>query len=77
MKRSSMVQLMTNEYHTSLRGGMSEMTDEERMDYLLAAIEEAGMEPPKIKYFNLDKSGKLHYSMRNGELLNMWELEDE
>lgn len=46
MKRSDMVKFITQEYAASHRGGMSEMTDEERMSYILVKLEEAGMKPP-------------------------------
>lgn len=73
MKRSKVLDII---YNTLLSNGV-EMFESDIHKLVLDALEEAGMEPPKIKYFNLDKNGKLHYSLRNGELLNMWEAEDE
>lgn len=46
MKRSEVVKHLTNEYHRSQRGGMSEMSDEERMSFILNSLEEIGMLPP-------------------------------
>ena len=43
-----MIKFMTNAYHQSHRGGMSEMSDEERMEYILATVEEGGMLPPRF-----------------------------
>ena len=44
MKRIEMVKLMTLAYQESHQGGNSEMTDEERMSYILTKMQEAGME---------------------------------
>lgn len=41
---------MLQEYAASQMGGMSEMLDEERMDYLLTKIQEAGMLPPSYEF---------------------------
>lgn len=46
MKRSLALKCLLNSYHDSQRGGMSEMSDEERMDYLLTCLEDLGMLPP-------------------------------
>lgn len=48
MKRSEMIIYMTQEYQRSYRGGMSEMSHEERMEFLLDRLEEAGMLPPPV-----------------------------
>lgn len=45
MKRSDMIKLMVLALGETERGGKSEMSFEEQMDYLLSKMEEAGMEP--------------------------------
>jgi hypothetical protein len=48
LKRIEMVDIMAQAYRLSLRGGISEMSDEERMEYVLTAMEDAGILPPPI-----------------------------
>lgn len=49
MKRSHMLHYILGSYNGSYRGGMSEMSDFERMDYILKGLENLGM-----KYINSD-----------------------
>lgn len=62
-----MVKYILQEYAASQMGGMSEMSDEERMDYLLSKIQEVGMLPPSYEF----KMGG--QTIRD----NCWEAEDE
>jgi hypothetical protein len=50
MKKSDMVKIMTNAYLNTYRGGNSEMSEEERMHYLLNIVQEYGMLPPIKKH---------------------------
>lgn len=59
-----MVTLLANELGHSQRGGLAEMSDEERADYLLKKLEEAGMLPP------------MFYGI-GGMPINRWESENE
>lgn len=60
MKRTNMVKYMTQIYQESKRGGNSEMSDEERMNYLLAYIQDAGMLPPlnENNYHHMDNDDR-------------------
>ena len=70
MKRSEVLTFLLNEYHFSQRGGMSEMSDKERIDYLLTQIEKV-MEPPPRLENDADPEDP------NEWYTNTWEPEDE
>lgn len=46
MKKSEMVQLMYIAYAETFRGGNSEMSELERIEFVLNSMEEAGILPP-------------------------------
>lgn len=67
MKRSEMINYMLVTMGQTERGGMSEMTERERMQYLLSQLEKAGMRPPVVGSL-LSQIAAVH---------NEWEPEDE
>jgi hypothetical protein len=79
MKRSEMTLLMTYAYQNSHRGGLSEMSDEQRMGYILDIMIDAGMSPPG--YIALMRNGKPYLpdtdSSYDTFLAKGWEPEDE
>jgi len=62
MKKSEMITDILNTYHSSQRGGMSEMSDYERMERILNRLEELGMLPPigKVTVIPDPKGGFKH-----------------
>lgn len=71
MKRSHVVQYMTQVYHESHRGGNSEMSDKERMSYVLEHLESIGMLPPAYDIFQGREN-----TFNDKMMSNQWEPED-
>jgi len=83
MKRSEMVEKIADEI-CRLGEGDDCIEDLTTVSILLDFIEDQGMEPPQIRYWNspnpkdTDKQGipkDLNYSPNNGDWLNQWEPE--
>ncbi len=81
MKRSEMVDKLVNHFDTLLRG---QKTYKELASDIIYFLEDEGMEPPRLIYWNspnprdVDENGipkVLNTSMDNGEYRNYWEKE--
>ena len=71
MKRSEMIELMTNKYGELSRGGWSEASEEERMSEILdLLVYDLGMKPPEYD-MNAGSSTRRSYCVYE------WEPEDE
>lgn len=66
-----MLDFMVSVYQNTFQGGNSEMTDSERMEFILNSIQSMGMLPPVIKKesFKIANNGEMIYCV------NEWEQE--